>query len=94
MLAYYERDEEENSTDKERDRERISGGRFLRKLSGTGLGVLCDKHSVTPAITVGEESYVLIRVVPPRFRSLSGWKSRRFLVYMKFISIAVKKKKG
>ena len=48
-------DEEENSTDRERDRERIGGGRFLREMFGTGLGVLCEKHSVAPAITVGEE---------------------------------------
>ena len=50
-----ERGEEENSTDRERDRERIDGGRSLREMSGTGLGVLCDEHSVAPAITVGEE---------------------------------------
>lgn len=49
------RDEEENSTDRERDRERINGGRFLREMSGTGLGVLCEERSVAPAITVGEE---------------------------------------
>ena len=49
------RGEEENSTDRERDRERIVGGRFLWELFGTGLGALCDKHSVTPAITVGED---------------------------------------
>ncbi len=48
-------DEEENSTDRDRDRERIGGGRFLREMFGTGLGVLCEKHSVAPAITVGEE---------------------------------------
>ena len=65
------RDDEENSTDRERDRERIMGGRSLQEISGTGLGVLCDKHSVTPAITVREENAdALIRVVPPRFRSL------------------------
>lgn len=49
------RDEEENSTDRERDRERIGGGRSLREMFGTGLGVLCDECSVAPAITVGEE---------------------------------------
>ncbi len=49
------RDEEENSTDRERDRERINGGRFLREMFGTGLGVLCEERSVAPAITVGEE---------------------------------------
>lgn len=48
-------DEEENSTDRERDRERIGGGRSLREMFGTGLGVLCEEHSVAPAITVGEE---------------------------------------
>jgi len=74
VRTYGRRGEEENSTDGERDRERIIGGRFLRELFGTGLGVLCDEHSVTPAITVGEESAdALIRVVPPRFRSLWGW---------------------
>lgn len=73
MLTYGRRDEEENSTDRERDRERISGGRFLRELSGTGLGVLCEEHSAAPAITVREESAdALIRVAPPRFRSLWG----------------------
>lgn len=46
------RDEEENSTDAERARERTGGGRFLRETFGTGLGVLRDKRSVTPAITV------------------------------------------
>ena len=49
-----ERDEEENSTDRERDRERMYGGRSLREMFGTGLGVLCEEHSVAPAITVGE----------------------------------------
>lgn len=65
------RDAEENSTDRKRDRERAVGGRLLREIFGTGLGVLCEEHSVTPAITVREESAdALIRVVPPRFRSL------------------------
>ncbi len=65
------RDAEENSTDRERDREGITGGRSLREVFGTGLGVLCEEHSVAPAITVGEESAdALIRVVPPSLRSL------------------------
>ena len=46
------RDDEENSTDMKRDRERIVGGRSLREVFGTGLGVLRDERSVTPAITV------------------------------------------
>ena len=46
------RDEEENSTDAERSRERISGVRFLREVFGTDLGVLCEERSVAPAITV------------------------------------------
>lgn len=75
------RDEEENSTDRERDRERIMGGRSLREIFGTGLGVLCEKRSVTPAITVGEESAdALIRVVPPRFRSLGDGNSGGFVM--------------
>ena len=41
-----------NSTDMKRDRERIIGGRFLREVFGTRLGVLRDERSVTPAITV------------------------------------------
>ena len=73
-------DDEENSTDRERDREGITGGRSLREIFGTGLGVLCEKHSVTPAITVGEESAdALIRVVPPRFRSLGDGNFGGFL---------------
>ncbi|MBD5523435.1 MAG: hypothetical protein HDR04_03265 [Lachnospiraceae bacterium] len=51
------RDEEENSTDRKRFRERTMGGRFLRKIFGTGLGVLCDKRSVAPAITVREAEH-------------------------------------
>ena len=54
----YGRDGEENSTDRERGRERIVGGRFLREVFGTGLGVLCEKHSVAPAITVGEDGHL------------------------------------
>ena len=74
------RDEEENSTDRERDRERITGGRSLQEISGTGLRVLCEKHSVTPAITVREESAdALIRVVPPRFRYLGDGNIGDFL---------------
>ena len=46
------RDDEENSTDMKRARERIIGGRFSREVFGTGLGVLRDERSVTPAITV------------------------------------------
>ena len=46
------RGEEENSTDGKRYRERTYGGRSLRGVSGTGLGALCDKHSVAPAIAV------------------------------------------
>lgn len=46
------RGEEENSTDRECCRERIIGGRSLQEVFGTGLGALCDEHSVTPAITV------------------------------------------
>ncbi|RKI86161.1 hypothetical protein D7V83_01935 [bacterium 0.1xD8-71] len=72
-ITYNRYDEEENSTDRERDRERIMGGRSLREIFGTGLGVLCDEHSAAPAITVREESAeALIRVVPPRFRPLWG----------------------
>ncbi len=52
------RDGEENSTDRERVRERINGGRFLRVMFGTGLGVLCEEHSVAPAITVGEDGHI------------------------------------
>ncbi len=37
-----------------RYRERAVGGRLLRELSGTGLGALCEEHSVAPAITVRE----------------------------------------
>ena len=54
------RDDEENSTDRERDRERTDGGRSLRERFGTGLGVLCDEHSVAPAITVGEEERISV----------------------------------
>ena len=52
--SYYiiKRGEDENSTDRKRDRERIVGGKSLREIFGTGLGVLCDERSVTPAITV------------------------------------------
>lgn len=46
------RDEEENSTDAERYRERTGGGRFLRETFGTGLGVLREERSAAPAITV------------------------------------------
>lgn len=46
------RDDEENSTDRKRYRERAVGGRLLRELFGTGLGVLREKRSVAPAITV------------------------------------------
>lgn len=46
------RDEEENSTDRKRCREKAIGGRLLRELFGTGLGVLREERSVTPAITV------------------------------------------
>ena len=74
------RDDDENSTDGKRFRERAVGGRLLRELFGTGLGVLCEEHSAAPAITVGEENaYALIRVVPPSFRSLTGWKLGDFL---------------
>ena len=45
-------DDEENSTDMKRIRERIIGGRSLREVFGTGLGVLRDERSVAPAITV------------------------------------------
>lgn len=38
------------------NREKADGGKPLREISGTGLGVLCDKCSVAPAITVGEEN--------------------------------------
>jgi len=56
------------------------GGRLLREIFGTGLGVLCEKHSVAPAITVREESAdALIRVVPPRFRSLGDGSFGGFL---------------
>ena len=80
-------DEEENSTDRERDRERIMGGRSLREIFGTGLGVLCEKHSVAPAITVREENaYALIRVAPPSFRSLAGWKLGGFCAHRHFES--------
>ena len=47
-----ERGEEENSTDGKRCRERAVGGRLLRELFGTGLGVLREERSVAPAITV------------------------------------------
>ena len=47
-----ERDEEENSTDGKRCRERADGGKVLRELFGTGLGVLREERSVAPAITV------------------------------------------
>ena len=47
-----ERDEEENSTDGKRCREEAIGGRLLRELFGTGLGVLREERSVAPAITV------------------------------------------
>lgn len=50
-----ERGEEENSTDRKCYRERAVGGRLLRELFGTGLGVLCEERSVAPAITVGED---------------------------------------
>lgn len=46
------RGEEENSTDRKRCREKAIGGRLLRELFGTGLGVLREERSVTPAITV------------------------------------------
>ncbi len=59
-VSSIKRDEEENSTDRERDRERIDGGRSLREMSGTGLGVLCDEHSVAPAITVREEERISV----------------------------------
>lgn len=48
------RGEEENSTDGKRCRERADGGKLLRELFGTGLGVLREERSVTPAITVRE----------------------------------------
>ncbi|MDE6883630.1 MAG: hypothetical protein K2P48_10995 [Lachnospiraceae bacterium] len=56
--GWIRRDEEENSTDKERGRERINGGRFLREMFGTGLGVLCEEHSAAPAITVREDERI------------------------------------
>lgn len=46
------RGEEENSTDRKRCREKAIGGRLLWELFGTGLGVLREERSVTPAITV------------------------------------------
>lgn len=46
------RDGEENSTNRKRCRERAVGGRLLRELFGTGLGVLREERSVAPAITV------------------------------------------
>jgi len=49
------RGDEENSTDGKRCRERAVGGRLLRELFGTGLGVLCEERSVAPAITVRED---------------------------------------
>lgn len=51
-ITRIKRDEEENSTDMKRGRERMIGGRSLREVFGTGLGVLRDERSVTPAITV------------------------------------------
>lgn len=74
------RDDDENSTDNDCFRERAVGGRLLQKIFGTGLGVLCEEHSAAPAITVREEdAYALIRVVPPSFRSLAGWRLGGFL---------------
>ena len=74
------RDDDENSMDRECCRERAVGGRLLQELSGTGLGVLCEEHSAAPAIMVREvDAYALIRVVPPSFRSLMGWKPGGFL---------------
>ena len=76
------RGDDENSTDEDCFRERAVGGRLLQELFGTGLGVLCEEHSVTPAITVGEVSALaLIRVVPPSFRSLAGWKPGGFCAH-------------
>ena len=55
--------------------------RFLREISGTCLGALCEcmiimlKHSVAPAITVRKENVdALIRVVPPVSGPLQGWR--------------------
>ena len=50
--AIVKRGEEENSTDGKRCRERADGGKLLRELFGTGLGVLREERSAAPAITV------------------------------------------
>lgn len=55
------RDGEEASTDGKCFREETGGERFLQETSGTHLGVLCEEHSVAPAITVREEERIVLR---------------------------------